>query len=153
MWNNDRKKMENVEKTEGPKTMLETIAGKFWAFWVPDDIESAKFWKIRFVGQIWSKFQVLGTKYLVRSTWYQVLGTKYLVPSTRHQVPGTKYLVPSTWYQVPGTKYLVPSTWYQVLGTKYLVPSTWYQVLWNLCCWVGWTLPPLAYCEAAAEGG
>ena len=25
------------------------------------------------------KYQVLGTKYLVPSTWYQVLGTKYLV--------------------------------------------------------------------------
>ena len=32
-------------------------------------------------------------------------------------VLGTKYLVPSTWYQVLGTKYLVPSTWHQVLGT------------------------------------
>ena len=32
---------------------------------------------------------VLGTKYLVPSTWYQVLGTKYLVPSTRYQVPST----------------------------------------------------------------
>ena len=42
---------------------------------------------------------------------------------------GTKYLVASTWYQVLGTKYLVPSTWYKVLGTKYLVQTTWYQVL------------------------
>ena len=40
------------------------------------------------------------------------------------KVLGTKYLVPSTWYQVLGTKYLLPSTWYQVHGTKYLVPST-----------------------------
>ncbi len=31
----------------------------------------------------------------------------------RYQVLGTKYLVPSTWYQVPGTKYLVPGTWYR----------------------------------------
>ena len=38
-----------------------------------------------------------------------------LVPSTStlYQVLGTKYLVPSTWYHVLGTKYfLVPSTWY-----------------------------------------
>ena len=45
-----------------------------------------------------------------------------------HQVLGTWYLVPSTWYQVLGTEYWVPSTWYQALGTKHLVPSTWYQV-------------------------
>ena len=73
------------------------------------------------------------TKCLVLSTGYQILGTKYLVPSTWlvpspwYQVLGTKYLVPSTWYQVLGTKYLylVPSSWYRVLGTEYLVPSTW----------------------------
>ena len=67
--------------------------------------------------------KVLGTEYLVPSTWYQVLGSKYLVPSTWYQALGTKYLVPSTWYQVLGTKYLVPNTWYQVLGTKYLAPG------------------------------
>ena len=117
------------EQKEGPKTMLEMTAAKFWAFSIPEDMESVKFWKIRFLGQIWAKFQVLGTKYLVPSTWYQVLGAKYLVPSAWHQVLGTKYLSPSTWYLVLGTKYLVPSTWYQVLGNKYFVPSTWYQVL------------------------
>ena len=56
-----------------------------------------------------------------RIKYYQVLGTEYLVPSSWYQVLGTKYLVPSTCYQVLGTKYLVPSTWCQVLGTKCLV--------------------------------
>ena len=46
-----------------------------------------------------------------------------------YQILGTKYLVPSTWYQILGTKYLVPSTWYQVLGTKYLIPGTWYVIV------------------------
>ena len=43
-------------------------------------------------------------------------------------VVGTKYVVPSTWYQVSGATHLVPSIWYQTLGTKYLVPSIWYHV-------------------------
>ena len=40
------------------------------------------------------KYQVLGTKYLVPSTWCQILGTKYLVPNTpigpKAQGPGPK---------------------------------------------------------------
>ena len=41
-----------IKKKEGPKTMLEMTAAKFWAFSIPEDLESVKFWKIRFLGQI-----------------------------------------------------------------------------------------------------
>ncbi len=55
---------------------------------------------------------------------YQVLGTKYLVPST---------LVPSSWYQVLGTKnfgtkHLVPSTWY--LDCTRNVPGLYPECTW-----------------------
>ena len=40
-----------------------------------------------------STYQVLGTEHLD-----QVLGSKYSVPSTRYQVLGTNYLVSKTWY-------------------------------------------------------
>ena len=56
-WGNMKKykNWENLEKCpkkEGPKTMLEMTAAKFWAFSIPEDMESVKFWKIQFLGQI-----------------------------------------------------------------------------------------------------
>jgi len=90
-------------------------------------IQSFSPWRATATSFVPTWYQVLCTKYLVQ---YKVLGTNYLVPSTWNQVLGTKYLarteylkVPSTWYQALGTNYLVPSTWYQVLGTEHVVPS------------------------------
>ena len=110
---------------------------KFWTFWNPtiEILEIVKFWNIgsKF-WQFWAFgfLEVLGTKYLVPSTWYQVRGTNYVVPSTWYQVRDTKYLVASTWYQVPGTKYLVPSTWYQVLGTNGAKYCIWASIAFQI---------------------
>ena len=41
---------------------------------------------------------------------YELDWTGLRDPSLGHQVLGTKYLVQSTWYKVPGTKYQVTST-------------------------------------------
>ena len=93
--------------------------------------------------QICHRVLILGTEYLVPSTWYQIageitwcqgLGTKNQVPSTWDQVIGNKDSVPSTWYQVSGTKYSIPSTCCQVLGTKFalnLLKSTSVGVRWS----------------------
>ena len=42
----------NIDKKEGPKTMLEMTATKLWAFSIPDDMESVKFRKIQFLDSI-----------------------------------------------------------------------------------------------------
>ena len=61
---------------------------------------------------------MLGSKYLVASTWYQVLGSKYLVPRSRYQVLGTKFLVPSFRYHDS-----VPSPVSKLVSGRVLVRS------------------------------